>query len=274
MIHLHEPLAPGPTMTALLVHRRPTVGTFHAAGASSGYRLLQPALRRLARPARPARSWCRRTPGISSAGTSAATTSAVQRRRDRCDPRRRRADARRDGRPTIFFCGRHEQRKGLAVLLEAMRSARRPTCACGSAERRSGHRRCSRPRTPTTRGSSWLGRVSEDEKFAPPAGARRVLRAVARRRVVRRRADRGDGRRGDRRGQRARRLSQRGHRRCRRRAGRTGRRRRCSPAALERVIRRRGVAGSLRAAGTSRAEEFSMVRLAERYLEIYEMIRR
>ena len=32
VLHLHEPLAPGPTMTALLCTRRPLVGTFHAAG--------------------------------------------------------------------------------------------------------------------------------------------------------------------------------------------------------------------------------------------------
>ncbi len=44
--------------------------------------------------------------------------------------------------------------------------------------------------------------------------------------------------------------------------------------ALERVIRDEAFAGSLRAAGASRAEDFSMVRLADRYLEIYEMIRR
>ena len=47
VIHLHEPMAPGITMTALLFHRAPTVGTFHAAGTSLGYRMLRPALRRI-----------------------------------------------------------------------------------------------------------------------------------------------------------------------------------------------------------------------------------
>ena len=40
IIHLHEPIAPGPTATALLLQLAPTVGTFHAAGDSSSYRVL------------------------------------------------------------------------------------------------------------------------------------------------------------------------------------------------------------------------------------------
>jgi phosphatidyl-myo-inositol alpha-mannosyltransferase len=40
ILHLHEPLAPGPTLTSLFVHPAPIVGTFHAAGDSSTYRLL------------------------------------------------------------------------------------------------------------------------------------------------------------------------------------------------------------------------------------------
>ena len=44
--------------------------------------------------------------------------------------------------------------------------------------------------------------------------------------------------------------------------------------ALDRVIRDDGFAGSLRAAGAARAEDFSMIRLADRYLQIYDAIRR
>ena len=47
--HLHEPLAPGPTMTALTLHSRPIVATFHAAGRSSSYRALRPVLAALVR---------------------------------------------------------------------------------------------------------------------------------------------------------------------------------------------------------------------------------
>ena len=40
VIHLHEPIVPGPTVTALLLKLAPTVGTFHAAGDSTSYRVL------------------------------------------------------------------------------------------------------------------------------------------------------------------------------------------------------------------------------------------
>ncbi|MEO7397397.1 MAG: glycosyltransferase family 4 protein, partial [Ilumatobacteraceae bacterium] len=48
VIHLHEPLAPGATQTALFLRPAPLVGTFHAAGESNGYRFLDAPLRRLA----------------------------------------------------------------------------------------------------------------------------------------------------------------------------------------------------------------------------------
>src|SRR3954470_21813693 len=47
ILHLHEPLAPGPTMTSLLMHPAPIVATFHAAGDSTSYRLFTPALRKM-----------------------------------------------------------------------------------------------------------------------------------------------------------------------------------------------------------------------------------
>ena len=47
VIHVHEPLAPGPSITTVTLHMAPTVGTFHAAGRSSSYRVLAPVLRRL-----------------------------------------------------------------------------------------------------------------------------------------------------------------------------------------------------------------------------------
>ncbi|MCU1345829.1 MAG: pimA, partial [Acidimicrobiia bacterium] len=42
VIHLHEPLAPGPTLYTVVMNPSPMVGTFHAAGRSSGYRYLRP----------------------------------------------------------------------------------------------------------------------------------------------------------------------------------------------------------------------------------------
>src|SRR5438477_3463323 len=45
VVHLHEPLVPGPTLTALLFTDAPLVGTFHRAGASNAYSMLRPLVR-------------------------------------------------------------------------------------------------------------------------------------------------------------------------------------------------------------------------------------
>src|SRR3954453_5933141 len=42
VVHLHEPLSPGPCQTALVFKSQPLVGTFHAAGVSAGYRWFAP----------------------------------------------------------------------------------------------------------------------------------------------------------------------------------------------------------------------------------------
>src|SRR5690606_10305667 len=49
VVHLHEPLAPGATQTAMLFKTSPLVGTFHAAGGSAAYRAFRPLVRRGAR---------------------------------------------------------------------------------------------------------------------------------------------------------------------------------------------------------------------------------
>jgi phosphatidylinositol alpha-mannosyltransferase len=120
VIHVHEPLAPGPSLTTVTLHVAPTVGTFHAAGRSTSYRLMAPLLRRLlgridARVgvSKDALELVQRYlgdddeftvlfNGVETAAIRAATPLPVTR-------------------PAIFFLGRHEQRKGLAVLLQAMR---------------------------------------------------------------------------------------------------------------------------------------------------------
>ena len=48
VLHVHEPLAPGPTMTTLVMHPAPAVGTFHAAGDSTSYRVANRSLNWLA----------------------------------------------------------------------------------------------------------------------------------------------------------------------------------------------------------------------------------
>ena len=71
--------------------------------------------------------------------------------------------------PTMFFCGRHEPRKGLDVLLAAMASLP-PTTRCwvagsGPDTARLQAQHAGDPRI------EWLGRISEEEKIARMRGA-------------------------------------------------------------------------------------------------------
>jgi phosphatidylinositol alpha-mannosyltransferase len=164
VLHLHEPLAPGPTSTALIVHRAPSVGTFHAAGVSSSYRMLRPALRRLLDRldhkvvvSKDALALVRGHLGgeyeVLFNGVEIDTIRAVE-------PWPVEAGAR----PIVFFCGRHEERKGLRVLVDAVLAHDLDlTVWIGSdgpdtaelTERTVGDDRF-----------VWLGRVNDEEKFA------------------------------------------------------------------------------------------------------------
>ena len=117
VVHLHEPLAPGPTHDRPGVQRPPLVGTFHRAGESCVVSGLSPAGRlghqdtwRCGRP-------CRRRPGRRWRATLGGSYEVVWNGIDvglyRDPPPWPTAG------PTILFIGRHEPRKGLAVLIEA-----------------------------------------------------------------------------------------------------------------------------------------------------------
>lgn len=117
ILHLHEPLAPGPTLTALTVKPVPIVATFHAAGDSTLYRVLNSPVRWFAdridvriAVSDDAEELAKRYLGgeyeILYNGVELVRYHAVQ--------------PMKVDQPTIFFCGRHEPRKGLETLLRAM----------------------------------------------------------------------------------------------------------------------------------------------------------
>jgi phosphatidylinositol alpha-mannosyltransferase len=118
VIHLHEPIVPGPTVTSLLLRLAPTVGTFHAAGDSSSYRVLN-------KTARWAANHLSARVAVSEAAKELASRyldgdyqvlfNGIE------TSRYLKPDAERETQPTIFFCGRFEPRKGLEVLLGAMK---------------------------------------------------------------------------------------------------------------------------------------------------------
>jgi phosphatidylinositol alpha-mannosyltransferase len=166
VVHIHEPLAPGPALTAVVMHPAPTVGTFHAAGDSSSYKWLNPVLYRMAAriDARCAVSDDARVLAERYLGGSYEVLfNGVE------VDRWRLADPVKPDGPTIFFCGRHEPRKGLEVLLEAM-TALPPEVRCwvagtGPDTARLTARYAGDPRI------EWLGRVSDEEKMARMRGA-------------------------------------------------------------------------------------------------------
>ena len=116
VLHVHEPLVPGPTLTAVLVKLAPIVATFHSAGESGAYKTFA----RLGRPiaaridvrvavSKDAVELAQRYIGgeyeilFNGIDLDAYNGQLVENR-----------DC------AIFFCGRHEPRKGLGVLLEAV----------------------------------------------------------------------------------------------------------------------------------------------------------
>ncbi|HSH61145.1 MAG TPA: glycosyltransferase family 4 protein, partial [Acidimicrobiales bacterium] len=117
VVHLHEPLCPGPTLAALMFERRPMVGTFHRSGSSAAYAALRPAVVRLARrlALRCAVSHdARETAATALGGEYEVVFNGVD------VERFARATPWPTTGPTILFIGRHESRKGLDVLLDAM----------------------------------------------------------------------------------------------------------------------------------------------------------
>lgn len=117
VIHLHEPLVPGPTLAALLAARAPIVATFHRADPGRVYGAYARLFRRFVR---------RIGVVVAVSKTAAATLHAVAGSLEvavipnAVAPNRfARPDASRSGVPTALFVGRVEPRKGLVVLLEA-----------------------------------------------------------------------------------------------------------------------------------------------------------
>ncbi|MBO0728241.1 MAG: glycosyltransferase family 4 protein [Acidimicrobiaceae bacterium] len=117
VVHLHEPLVPGPTLTAMMFSDGPLVGTFHRAGEGLWYRtaravtsLTVDRLTVRAAVSSEAMATAERVLGghyelVWNGIDQAAYESAEPWPADR---------------PTVLFVGRHEARKGLAVLLDAL----------------------------------------------------------------------------------------------------------------------------------------------------------
>ena len=156
VVHLQEPFVPGPSLFALLAAEVPVVGTFHRAGAGAGYRALRPLLSRLVR---------RVDRCVAVSAAAAATLQAVSGAEagevlaNGVDTARFHPGELRPVASRVVFAGRHEERKGLGVLLEAfgLLEGDLELTVIGSG-----------PQTEVLQGASrdprvtWLGRVGDD----------------------------------------------------------------------------------------------------------------
>ncbi|MGA1331947.1 MAG: glycosyltransferase family 4 protein [Ilumatobacteraceae bacterium] len=164
ILHLHEPMAPGPTVAALMLRIAPMVGTFHASGEVAWYRRVRK--------------------GVEWLGTHLDHRVAVSESAKEMAERHiggsfeilfngididtyRRPAAVRETAPTIFFCGRHEPRKGLEVLLDAfllLPDNFRLWVASDGARIDELRKRYSRDSHVAAR-IEWLGQISEADKL-------------------------------------------------------------------------------------------------------------
>ena len=166
VVHIHEPLAPGPPITSVTLHTAPTVGTFHAAGRSSSYRFLAGPLRRilgrLDHKVVVSKDALALVQGYLG-GDFEMLFNGVETTEIRC------VEPFRQPRPAIFFVGRHEERKGLGVLLSALRLIDSELSCWVAGDG---------PDTATLRAQygddiriEWLGRISDADKIARLRGA-------------------------------------------------------------------------------------------------------
>ncbi|MGH9107940.1 MAG: glycosyltransferase family 4 protein [Acidimicrobiales bacterium] len=167
VLHLHEPLAPAVGYWCLAEHRLPTVGTYHRSGGSRAYRLLGPLSR-----------WAGTRLDVACAVSEAAAETAAAAVGGRFEilfngvevERFSGAEPVASPRPAILFLGRHEPRKGLAVLLEAfgrLPAGEQVLWVGGDGPETAGLRR----RFGSLPGVEWLGMLGDDEVPARLAGA-------------------------------------------------------------------------------------------------------
>jgi phosphatidylinositol alpha-mannosyltransferase len=264
ILHLHEPMTPGPTQTSLLVKPAPIVATFHAAGESASYEYLSGPLRWMA--GRIDRRCVVSEDALALAagplgGEYSVVHNAVEIERYRT------AEPWPTSGPTIFFVGRHEPRKGLAVLLDALTGlpadVRLWVASDGPETAELQRRTAGDPRI------EWLGRISEDEKLSRLRGADVfcapslrgesfgvvLLEAMAAETPIVASSLHGYAK-----------VARAGEDAVLVEPGDVA----ALATALEKILHDRDIAAGLVASGRARAEEFSMRRQAERYLEIYE----
>lgn len=165
VVHIHEPLVPAPSAAALVAKPAALLGTFHASGGSVAYEKVSGVLRRLCERldhrtavSPEARDHARKYLG----GEYELLFNGVALERFK------QVEAHPTDAPTIFFVGRHEPRKGLGVLLDAVRRLPHDVVLWAAGE---GPQTGALKRAAGGGRVEWLGRLSETEKIARLRGA-------------------------------------------------------------------------------------------------------
>jgi phosphatidylinositol alpha-mannosyltransferase len=252
-------------MTTVVAALTPKVGTFHAAGASAAYRWLFPITRWMAgrlalrcAVSEDARDMARRALG----GDYELLHNGIEVERfSKATPWPTTA-------PTIFFVGRHEPRKGLKVLLDALSWLPSDVCVWVGGD--GPETEALMERAPRDGRVEWLGRLDDEQVarrlrgadvFCAPSlhgesfGVVLLEAMAAQTPIV---ASDLPGYRN---------VARAGHDAILVPPGDA----KALAGALVDVLERPSMAESLVVSGEARAAEFSMDLLAERYLEIYEL---
>jgi len=166
IVHLHEPMVPGPALTALLFSDGPLVGTFHRAGQVAYYRAVRGPVR-----------WATRRLALRCAVSKQALETAREALGGEYElvwngidtHLAKEVEPWPSSGPTVLFLGRHEPRKGLEVLIEAVVTHGIDARIWVAGEG---------PQTGALREATlgdarfeWLGLVGEDEKLRRLRGA-------------------------------------------------------------------------------------------------------
>ena len=160
LLHVHEPLAPGPTLTAVVLKQSPIVATFHRAGPSKTYEFFNRQVR-----------WAAKRIDVNCAVSEEAAATAREALGGNYEVLfngieldRYVSTTRRENTRTIFFLGRHEPRKGLEVLIRAMQFLPDETRLWIASDGPDTSRL--QKATEDDRRIEWLGRISEEEKVS------------------------------------------------------------------------------------------------------------
>jgi phosphatidyl-myo-inositol alpha-mannosyltransferase len=168
VLHVHEPLAPMAAYGLVLTAPLPMVGTYHRAGVSRWVPVLKPLAGLVGRrmQVRVAVSEAARATGARAGGGAFEVlfNGVDMTRFETADP-----VGDEEGRPAVVFIGRHEERKGLNVVLDAFARVERPAVlwVVGDGPASEMQRR-RHPESPTVH---WLGALDDRAAVARLVGA-------------------------------------------------------------------------------------------------------